>query len=202
MSIWAVLSHVCLYLWHHSVVLRLTGGLKKWPHANVAILKSQKVSHSSCSHYMKTQFYLERQWRWHIYEHYESQLLSGEGVPHLRAVVRAEIFAVSVFLQRRHPTTPPWFCVSLSALLVFVCPLPSHYKELWHLIENHTMVVFSSPTCRTATTTTWLSLRCLKPTNSHSLLKMPWFKAKFSFQTNEKWKLRATLEIFWILLSY
>lgn len=48
---------VCLYLWHHSVALRLdrkTGEWKKWPHANMSILKSQNgVLHSSHSRYLK-----------------------------------------------------------------------------------------------------------------------------------------------------
>ena len=42
-----------------------------------------------------------------------------------KTVVRAEIFALGVFLQRGHPGIPPWFCVNLLALSVFICLLPS-----------------------------------------------------------------------------
>lgn len=183
---------------------RKTGELKKWPRANVCLKSQNGVLHSSHSRCMKNTVLpwkaMESPYIWKLWELAVQWRASSPVTDCCQGRNFCSQCVFTCLHQRRHPATQPRFCVNLLALLVFICPLPSHYKELWRFVENHTTVVFSSPTCRTATTA-WLSLRCLKPTTSHPLQKMSWLTWRlnlaFGLMRSESWGLPLKFFQFW-----
>lgn len=114
---------VCLYLWHHSFMLRLdrkTGEWKKWPRANMSILKSQNgVLHSSHSRYLKNSLTMKGNGGAAIYMNIMRARCSvRRELPSYRLVRERNFCSWCIFtclLQRRDPTTPPQFCVNLLA---------------------------------------------------------------------------------------